>query len=113
MNRTSPTLVPAFDFDTYLVVDEIGPSRVYRETEEIDADRAAIIIDIAAGQYSRPRRVVAFNAREGWARDVSEEIAREMLDAAVRSGQPLTRSARSFIERVTDEDIPKAALERY
>ena len=89
--NTSPALVPAFDFDTYLVVDEIGHSRVYRETEEIDADRAALMIDVAAGQYSRPLRVVAFNAGEGWARDVSEDIAREMLDAAVRSGQPLTR----------------------
>jgi len=55
--------------------------------------------------------VVAFNTGEGWARDVSDDIAREMVDAAVRSGQTLTRSARSFIERVTDEDIPQSALE--
>ena len=27
------------------------------------------------GQYSCPLRVVAFNAAEGWARDVTEDIA--------------------------------------
>jgi hypothetical protein len=111
MKQTAPSLAPTFDIDTYLVVDEIAHSRVYRETEEIDADRAAVVLDIAAGQYSRPLRVVAFNTGEGWARDVSEEIAREMIDAAVRSGRPLTRSARSFIERVSEADIPQSALE--
>jgi hypothetical protein len=89
----------------------VTQKRNWRHPEEIDADRAAVMIDIAAGQYSGPLRVVAFNAGEGWARDVSEEIAREMLDAAVRSGKPLPRSAKSFIERVTDEDIPQSALE--
>jgi hypothetical protein len=113
MKPTSPSLAPSFDIDTYLVLDEVAHSRVYRETEEIDADRAAVMLDIAAGQYNRPFRIVAFNTGEGWARDVSEEIAREMLDAAVRSGQPLTRSARNFIERATDEDIPESALEDH
>jgi hypothetical protein len=96
---------------TYLVLDEIAHSRVYRETEEIDADRAAVVLDIAAEQYNRPYRVVAFNTGEGWARDVTEEITREMIDTAVRSGRPLTHSARGFIERVTDEDIPQSAIE--
>jgi hypothetical protein len=111
MKPTSPSLAPSFDTDTYLVLDGIAHSRVYSETEEIDADRTAVMLDIADGQYNQPLRVVAFNTGEGWSRDVTEDIAREMLDAAVRSGQPLTRSARSFIERVTDEDIPQSALE--
>jgi hypothetical protein len=113
MKPTSPSLAPSFDTDSYLALDEIALSRVYRESEEIDADRTAVMLDIADGQYNRPYRVVAFNTGEGWARDVTEEIAREMIDMAVRSGHSLTRSARSFIESVTDEDIPQSALEDH
>jgi hypothetical protein len=33
-----------------------------------------------SGEYSDPLRVVAFNTVEGWSRDVSEEIAYDVLD---------------------------------
>jgi hypothetical protein len=71
--------------------------------------RRASVRDIADGQYKPPLGVVAFNTAEGWSGDVSEDIAREMLDNAVGKGEPLTRSAQRFIERPTDEDIPLAA----
>jgi hypothetical protein len=50
-------------------------------------------------------------ASEGWSRYVTEEIARELVDMAVRGGEPLTRSARRFVERVTNEDISETAIE--
>jgi hypothetical protein len=56
---------------------------------------------------------VAFNTAEGWSCDVTEEIARELVDMAVRGGEPLTRSARTFVERVTNEEIPQAAVEGH
>jgi hypothetical protein len=113
MKRQGPSLAPSFGIDTYLVLDHIGSSAVYPETEEIAADRLVIIRDISQGQYRHPLRVVAFNTAEGWSRDVTEDIARELVDNAVRSGEPLTRSARSFVERLTDEDIPLAAIEGH
>jgi hypothetical protein len=105
MKQQAPSLAPGFAIDTYLVLDQIGSSAVYRETDEIAADRLVVIRDISQGQYSHPLRVVAFNTVEGWSRDVTEEIARELVDMAVRGGEPLTRSARSFVERVTHEEM--------
>jgi hypothetical protein len=34
------------------------------------------------GQYNNPVRIVCFNTSEGWARDVTEDIAREIADRA-------------------------------
>ncbi len=39
--------------------------------------------------------MIAFNTAEGCARDVTQEIAREIVD----TGEPLSRSARDFVER--------------
>jgi hypothetical protein len=113
MKPNAPSLAPTFAIDTYLVLDHIGSSAVYPETEEIAADRLVVMRDISQGQYKHPLRVVAFNTAEGWSRDVTEQIARELVDNALRSGEPLTRSAQTFVERVTDEDIPLAAIEGH
>jgi hypothetical protein len=72
-----PSLVP--DHDTYIVLDDFGPlGRAWRETDEAAADRATVIHDILEGQYESPVRIVAFNATEGWCRDVTIEIADEV-----------------------------------
>ncbi len=42
--------------------------------------------------------MIAFNTAEGWARDVTQDIAREIVDTS----EPLSRSARDFVERVSD-----------
>jgi hypothetical protein len=36
--------------------------------------------NMISGEYRDPLRVVAFNTVEGWSRDVSEEIAYDVLD---------------------------------
>ena len=38
-----------------------------------------MIEDIITGQYNDPSRIIAFNMAEGWARDVTEDVAREIL----------------------------------
>ncbi len=98
MQRSGPSLAPSHDAATYLVLDEFPSGRVYRETNEAEADRETAIQDIVSGQYNKPVRVIAFNTAEGWARDVTEDIAREIMD----TDEPLTRSARDFVERVSD-----------
>ena len=64
------------DVTVYLVEEDFGRNgRAYRETDAAEADRATIIRNFISGQYHKPVRVIAFNAVEGWSRDVSEDIA--------------------------------------
>ncbi len=104
--KVSPTLAPNFDSDTYLVLDEFEKFRVYREVDEAEADRNKIIEDISNGQYNRPVRVVSFNTAERRSRDVTTDIAQEMVGRALRAGGQLSRSAHEFVERLLDEDVP-------
>jgi hypothetical protein len=78
--RRSPSVVPAeTGHETYLVLDDLGRlGRVWRETNEVDANYGALIRDLLDDQYSRPTRVVAFNTTEGWSRDVTLDVADEL-----------------------------------
>ena len=44
-----------------------------------------VIRNLLAGEYRRPVRVVAFNTSEFWSRDVSEDVAWEMINRAVQA----------------------------
>jgi hypothetical protein len=81
--RRSPSISPSLsdDLDVYLVPDDFSErvGRAWRETGQERCDRESMIRDLLEGQYSNPVRVVAFNTAEGWSRDVSEEIADEIL----------------------------------
>jgi hypothetical protein len=57
-----------------------------------------------SGQFNNPVRVVAFNTSEGWSRDVSEDVAREVVRRVAGSGRPLAASSRQFVEAYVDED---------
>ncbi len=98
MQQSGPNLAPTHDAAIYLVLDEFPDGRIFRETDEADAGRETVIADVVSGQYKKPVRVIAFNAAEGWAGDVTQEIAREIVDTC----EPLSRSARDFVERVSD-----------
>jgi hypothetical protein len=100
------TLAPDFDFDTYLVVDQFEKTSVYREADEAEANRSDVIRLISDGQFNKPVRVVAFNLAEGWARDVTEDIANDILDHALRKGEQLAHYAQEFVERVLKGDVP-------
>ena len=68
--------------DIYLVLDHFGVlGRVWRETDETDANRTKLIQNLLEGQYEEPVRIVAFNTAEGWSRDVTDEIAAELGQA--------------------------------
>jgi hypothetical protein len=77
----TPSIVPDVRSDTvFLVADCFGRTGncVWREAEADHTDFETVVQDLLAGQYSDPNRVIAFNLREGWARDVSSDIAREI-----------------------------------
>jgi hypothetical protein len=74
----------------YLVLDDFGAlGCAYRETDAAQADPRRVVADLLSGQYRHPLRVVAFNTAEGWARDVSADIARKVLNCALELDQDL------------------------
>jgi hypothetical protein len=79
MSSWTPSIVPTDDQSVYLVMDDFGKhGRAWRETDAEQIDLETIVTDLLEGQYSNPVRVVGFNAAEGWARDVSEDVAAEI-----------------------------------
>jgi hypothetical protein len=76
----TPSIVPGGNDQTvYLVKDNLGPlGAVWREADAETSDLETVIQDLLTGQYNHPIRVVAFNTAEGWARDVSDDVAREL-----------------------------------
>jgi hypothetical protein len=95
----SPSIIPGFDVDVYIVLDDYGSiGRAYREVDEEKADKATVIRWLIEGQYENPVRIVAFNTSEGWSRDVSEDIAREIKDWSERKLEPLSSGLKEWIE---------------
>jgi hypothetical protein len=89
------------DVDVYLVLDDFGErlGRAWREAGEERTDRASVIGDLIEGQYIGPVRVVAFNTAEGWSRDVSEEIADEVMQRYSVRGDDISARLEEFLER--------------
>lgn len=95
----SPPLVPGFDIDVYLVLDDFGPlGRAYRETDENHTDKESVIRDLTSGFYNNPVRIVCFNTHDGTSRDATFEIAQDIKDRADRKGEKLSPGLREFIE---------------
>jgi hypothetical protein len=92
--------LPQIDADIHLVLCDFGKlGRAYVETDPDHADEATTVRSILEGQYDRPLRVIAFNPIEGWCRDVSEDIARAVLQAAPDG--VMNAGTRHFVEEHT------------
>lgn len=79
--HTSPPIVPLETRqDTYLVLDDFGllGRAWYEVTSEEDTSHERLIRRLMDGRYNHPLRIVAFNAAEGWSRDVTVDIADEL-----------------------------------
>src|ERR1700687_990252 len=88
------------DVTVYLVLNDHGQfGLAYDETDPARADRETIIRNFLSGQYSNALRVVAFNTAEGWYRDVSEDIAGEVLERAFDADDSLGDDTKQFIDR--------------
>jgi hypothetical protein len=84
----------------YLVLNDHGKNGIaYDETDPAQADRETIIRNFLSGQYSNALRVIAFNTAEGWSRDVSEDIAGEVLERAFDADDNLGEDTKRFIDR--------------
>jgi hypothetical protein len=89
------------------VLNDFGPlGGAYCETDEAEANEATGIENLLSGQNSHQVRVVAFNTAEGWARDVTEDIARAALSKAQSERRPIGKAAQEFLERTLGVDVP-------
>jgi hypothetical protein len=75
----TPSIVPnGDDQNVYLVLDDLGRSRIWRETDADATDLETVISDLLSGQYKSPLRVIGFNTAERWSEDVSADVAHEL-----------------------------------
>src|SRR5271170_1911124 len=91
---------PSDDVTVYLDLNDHGQFGIaYDETDPAEADRETIIRNFLTGQYGNALRVVAFNTAEGWSRDVSEEMADDLLQRACDADENLGEDTMRFIDR--------------
>ena len=94
-----PSIVPRDDDTVYIVEDDFGTiGQVWRETDSRQTDRATTTANLYRGEFNNPVRVVAFNVREGWSRDVSHELAVELQRRLDLENEQPFQSLAYFIE---------------
>lgn len=87
------------DRQSYLILECDRAGSIWiAEREWQDMDRKTTIQDIAEGQFSDLVSVLEFNAIEGTAHDVTEDMAREVMTVWADRGEPLADTEREFLE---------------
>ena len=95
----APSIVPDISSTHYFVLDDLGQyGCLFHETREHESSEATVIRHLIEGQFERPLKVVAFNAEEGWSKDVSAEIADKVLEQVEREHGTINSGTRAFIE---------------
>lgn len=101
---SSPPLAPALDQTLHFVLCDFGSrGAAYVEADPTAADELAITRNIVTGEYDRPLRVIACNPAEGWCRDVSAWIAKNIADV-----EDLPSGARAFVELYAQPDAMRS-----
>ena len=96
-----------------MVLDDYGQfGRAWREMDEEKTTARDVIYEIIYGVYNRPIRIVAFDLEERWVRDVTDDVARAVIETARAERLTLGKVAAQFVERVTGKDVPADVLER-
>jgi hypothetical protein len=103
----SPSIVPGDGQDIYLVLDDFGRRGLaWRETDAARTSLDTVITDLLENQYSNPVRVIGFNTAEGWSRDVSEDVVRELRQRRADEGRDLPEGLRGFLDRHGGSHLP-------
>jgi hypothetical protein len=97
----TPSIVPSGNDQTvYLVAEDFGRlGRAWREADYETTDLETVVQDLLSGQYNNPIRVVAFNTKERWSEDVSEDVAQELRRRCDLQMRELPVSISDFVER--------------
>jgi hypothetical protein len=104
--RGSPSIIPS-EQDVYLLLDDFGYGRVWRETSEENMSREAVIRLLLENQYSHPVLIVALNTPEGWSRDVTCEIATE-LRQRIADTDDVASAVGEFLEAAVNPETIRA-----
>ena len=96
----TPSIIPDDNNQTvYLVAEDFGKlGSAWRETDFCATDRETLIQDLLDGQYINPIRVVAFNTAEGWAQDVSKDVAFEIQSRCDIDGRDVPETLQDFVD---------------
>jgi hypothetical protein len=97
----TPSIVPdGAEQNVYLVLDHLGRGgRIWPEAEADTADLETILVDLLAGQYKNPVRVIGFNTAEGWSRDVSVDVAQELRQRSDLHQRDIPFFLQDFVDR--------------
>lgn len=90
----------------YLVTVAHKSGAYIPERNVCDLGRAETIADIAAGHIEGVESVIEVNTADLTSRDVTYEIAREVMTLWADEGEPLTAWQRDFVEQLVS--IPAA-----
>lgn len=83
--------------EAYVVLHDWGKvGRIYRKTEEKNADRSILIARLMSEHYRDPIIILAFTA-DGQSRDITVQIAQELFEHAKWIGAELHAVLRSFV----------------
>jgi hypothetical protein len=109
----SSSIAPGRSGDVvYLVLDDFGPiGKAFREADPCESNEKASIDNLISGQYAHPHRVVAFSLMEGFAHDVTTDVALKVLKRAIAQGWKLPKATRELVERAIDTDVPAEVRE--
>jgi len=87
----------------HFVECRFGKATVFVERDTADMDLETTIRDIMSGEIENPVRVLAVFAEESFARDVSEDVAREI--AARVQNDPISHNLIGFIARAAGDAL--------
>jgi hypothetical protein len=84
--------------------------RVWREADVEATGFETVVTDLLDGQYKNPIGMFCFNPTEGWSRDVSEDIARELRRRCDLQLRDVPSGLRDFVDRHDAVDRSQLSL---
>jgi hypothetical protein len=104
MRSRSPSIIPNGQ-TVHLVLCDFGRQGLaYVETEPVITERD-VVDNLLEEQYERPVEIIAFNVGEGWARDVSEDIAAAAAERARSLNLKVGAGTKAFLEEQLGEEL--------
>lgn len=89
------------DFPIHFILCDFGQhGRAFLETDPEKASREQVVQDILDGQIdSDVLSIMEVNLAEGWARDVTEDVAHEIYDRCIRKAAEPAAGAIALMDR--------------
>lgn len=98
MPATQADRTPNDDRSHYLVLCRMDGEDYFPERDASDCTEQETVFDIASGQLTGVQAVFCFNPIEGWSRNVTEDIARQVLAEHLDAYGSVEEWALGFLE---------------